>query len=270
MLGHQVGNALLTAILVLLPLASTALGEQTAAGEAVRTGKFRVTFTLAEVAGADSARVVETFMSSDEPITWEVYVPDSYQPETPAGLMVYVSPSSSGELPRGWKPIMDERNLIWVAARHSGNRVRVARRALYALVAPTWAGRLYTIDQERIYLSGFSGGGKVASMVAVDYAQLFKGAIYNCGVAFWDKHPPSQFDLVKQNRYVFVTGTLDHALERTKEVYKRYLRSGVGNSRLIVVRGMTHRNPNGSDLDRAIQYLDAHITPEHPASRREQ
>ena len=72
MLGHQVGNALLTAILVLLPLASTALGEQTAAGEAVRTGKFRVTFTLAEVAGADSARVVETFMSSDEPITWEV------------------------------------------------------------------------------------------------------------------------------------------------------------------------------------------------------
>ena len=45
------------------------------------------------------------------------------------------------------------------------------------------------MNPERVYVSGLSGGGKMASMVAIDHAHLFKGAIYNCGVEFWDSPP---------------------------------------------------------------------------------
>jgi len=239
-----------------------------AAGGAVQTGEFRLTLTLAEVVGANSARNAEKIIPPDEPITWEMYVPDNYRAAKPAGLMVYISPTPSGEIPRGWKPVMDQRNMLWIAASHSGNSVVVSRRVIYAIVAPTLAGKHYKIDRERIYLSGLSGGGKMASMVAIDHAQLFKGAVYNCGVNFWDNHPPRRFELVKQNHYVFITGTLDQALEPTRKAYKQYRKAGVEHSKLMVIRDMTHRNPSSFDFDKALQYLDSRIVPGNTVGER--
>jgi len=254
-------NLLSAATLVFLLSANGAVSGETDAGSAVRTGEFQLTLTLAEVIGADSARNAEKIIPPDEPITWEIYVPDSYRPDNPAGLVVYISPTPSGEIPRGWKSVMDQRNMIWIAANRSGNRVVVPRRVVFAIVAPTLAGKHYQIDRERIYLSGLSGGGKMASMVATDHAHLFKGAVYNCGVDFWDKHPPRRFELIKQNHYVFVTGTLDQALEPTKKVYKQYRSAGVENSKLMVIHDMTHRNPGSYDFDEALQYLDSRLKP---------
>ena len=247
------------ATLVFLLFANSTPCQEIDAGPAARTGEFQLTFTLTEVAGADSARALETIISPDEAITWEIYVPDHYKPDNPAALLVYISPSMSGEIPRRWKSVMDKHNIIWIAANRSGNRAMVARRAAFALVAPTLAGNHYKIDPERIYLSGFSGGGKVAGMVAADYPQVFKGAIYNCGIDSLDTHPPKKVELFKQNHYVFITGTRDHALEQTQKVHRQYVKSGAANSKLLIVRNMTHRNPDPADFDEAIQYLDARI-----------
>ena len=246
---------------IFLLCAGSVAATDIAANDTVRTGAFQLTLTLAEVVGADSARNAGKIIPADEPISWEIYVPDSYRPDKPAGLMVYISPTPSGEIPRGWKSVMDERNMIWIAANHSGNSVLVPRRVVYAIVAPTLVGKQYQVDRERIYLSGLSGGGKMASMVATDHAHLFKGAIYNCGVDFWDKHPPRRFEQIKQNHYVFVTGTLDQALEPTKKVYRQYQKAGVENSKLMVIPDMTHRNPSSFDFDAALEYLDSRLRP---------
>lgn len=227
------------------------------AQDAPRTGHFSVSQTLAEVVGAETAKNAEKIISPDAPISWEVYVPPAYDPDDPPGLMVYISPTQSGEMPRGWQSVMDERNLIYIGADRSGNSALVSRRAVFAMVAPTLIGKNYRLNRERIYVTGLSGGGKMASMVATDHAHLFKGAIYNCGVDFWDDHPPRRYEQIKQNRYVFVTGTLDQALEPTKKVHGQYLRAGVENSKLMVIRDMTHKNPNRYDFDEAVAYLDA-------------
>lgn len=110
-----------------------------------------------------------------------------------------------------------------------------------------------------MYLSGLSGGGKMASMTASEHANLFKGAIFNCGVEFWDRATPQHIDLIRQNHYVFVTGTLDQALEPTRKVHARYLDAGVVNSKLMVIRDMTHRNPNRYVFAEAVAYLDARL-----------
>ena len=266
LLATMMRKTLLTAILIFLLLASDARCQDTDAGSAAETGELQLTFTFTEVAGANAALAVETIVSPNEPITWEIYVPDSYQPENPAGLIIYISPSMSGQIPPRWKSVMDKYNVIWIAANRSGNRVVVGRRAAFALVAPTLAAAHYEIDRERIYLSGFSGGGKMAGMLAADYPHLFRGAIYNCGINSLDKHPSRQFELFKQNHYVFVTGTRDHALEQTRKVHSQYLKSGVANSKLMVIRNMAHENPSGFEFGEAIQYLDSRITPEDIAN----
>lgn len=254
-------NLQFTAVLASLLSANAGLCGDS---KSVRTGEYQLTFTLTEVTGTDAAGEVESVISPDKSITWDVYVPGGYRLEKPAGLLVYISPTPSGDIPRRWKSVMDERNMIWIAARSSGNRVMTARRAIYAIYAPTLAGKHYTIDHERIYLAGLSGGGKVASVVATDFPQVFKGAMYNCGVKFWGERSPRQIELVKQNHYVFITGTRDHALKSTKKVHEQYLESGVVHSTLMVIHNMDHRNPDSDAFDEAIQYLDSRISPEAP------
>ena len=67
--------------------------------------------------------------------------------------------------------------------------------------------------------------------------------------------------MFKQNHYVFVTGTMDPALEETKKVHRQYVKSGVENSKLMVIKDMTHRNPSSFDFDEAIRYLDSRLEP---------
>lgn len=219
------------------------------------TGFFRISGTLAEILGAEAAAGVAAVQPADAPVSWEVYVPEGYDPGTPAGLLVYISPTPSGELPSRWERVLAARNLIWIGANGSGNAVNVQQRALFALFAPTLIRRDYAVDPERIYLTGLSGGGKMASMVSTDHAHIFRGAIFNCGVEFWDRKPP-RFEQIVANRYVFVTGEYDQALRPTKRTYNRYRKAGVANVRLMVIPGMGHQNPPPAELEEAIRFLD--------------
>lgn len=246
-------------VIVLMLQSTAGLAQDTVVAESIRSGEIGLSIKLEELVGKDSAAHVARTLAADAVIDWAIYVPDNYNPQRPAGLMVYISPSNSGEIPQGWKSVMNEHNLIWIAANDSGNNKMVALRNLLAILAPTAARRDYRIDSDRIYISGLSGGGKMASRVATDYAHLFKGAIYNCGVDFWEVKRPARFDQIKENHYVFVTGTLDQALKPTKKVYNQYEKAGVENIKLMVIPNMTHRNPNSFQFAEAITFLDSRL-----------
>ena len=222
----------------------------------VQHGQFDITLTLAELLEQETIDSMTEVVSADETITWKMYVPETYDPGKPAGLLVYISPTFKGWMPRNWQSVIDEKNLIWISANDSGNLTVVARRILFTVLGPKIAAMDYAIDTDRVYLSGFSGGGKVASMVAIDFANLFKGAIYICGVLHWKKSPPALYDQVKTNRYVFVTGKDDFNNELTRNIYRKYQSAGLRNIHLMDILGMAHKTPGTKDFRKAISYLD--------------
>lgn len=224
--------------------------------DGARLGSFSVSATLPELVGTESAARFEDVVEADESIEWEIYVPESYDPDKPAGLMVYVSPTDSGRMPARWKDVMETSNVIWIGANDSGNRIRAGRRATYAMVAPAVVAREYRVDAARVYVSGFSGGGRVASMVAPEYPQVFKGAVFICGVNSWDNHTRAQLDAVQANRYVFLTGTKDFNRAETRSVYRSYRRAGVSNVLLMDISGMDHSLPSAPKFAEAIAFLD--------------
>lgn len=239
---------------VTLPVASAI----TAASE-VRTGDLVLETTLPELVGEQTAAGIDPLIPADETVQWVTFVPGAYDPSRPPGLLVYISPTQSGKIPRGWKEVLDAHNLIWLAARRSGNSEQVGRRVLLATLGVAMARKHYALDDGRIYISGLSGGGKTASMVATDYPQLFRGAIYNCGVEVWDVDMPRYIEQMRQNRFVFVTGTYDQALEPTERAYEAYLEAGIEHSKLMVIRNMTHRNPGRYDFEEALAFLDGEL-----------
>jgi len=227
-----------------------------AVADGVQLGEFSVGATLPELIGTESASRFEGAVDADETIEWEIFVPETYDPEAPAGLMVYISPMDSGRIPEGWKDVMESSNLIWIGANKSGNRIRAARRVTYAMVAAAVVARDYRVDDSRVYLSGFSGGGRVASMVAPEYPQVFRGAIYICGVNFWGSRKPAELEAIRANRYVFLTGKKDFNRDETRSAYRSYRKDGVENVLLMDISGMDHRNPTAGKFAEAITFLD--------------
>lgn len=224
--------------------------------EDAAVGEFSSTATVTELVGEKSSHYFENVIAADTPIEWDVYVPVGYDPESPAGVMVYVSPDNSGEIPSGWKTVMEDHNLIWIGANNSGNKIDGRLRVTYAILAPSLARKSYNIDQDRVYISGLSGGGRIASIVAPEYAHIFKGAVYNCGVNFWGRNTPKRLEQIKNNRYVFVTGSGDFNRRETKKAYKSYKKAGAENIQLFDIAHMGHENPNGSKFGQAIDFLD--------------
>ncbi len=222
----------------------------------VRTGEFKASHTIRDLLGETAASKYERIIPPDEAIEWEIYVAENYHSDRPAGILIYISPTQKGDIPPQWKSLLAEQNLIWIGANKSGNRVQVQRRMAYALTAPAVINKSYQVDTERIYLSGFSGGGRVASMVAVEFPHIFKGAIFNCGAEYWGDDEPGMLGLIKTNRYVFLTGTYDDALEQTKKAYRGFQSAGVEHSKLMIIRNMSHSNPKRRDFKKAIEYLD--------------
>ena len=223
---------------------------------AAKVGAYTVKAAITDLVGEASAQSYTDIMPIDESIGWEVYVPATYDPKKPAGVLVYISPTDSGKLPNAWKELIDKYNLIWVAANKSGNKIGSHRRLTYAVMALAVVDKRYNTDRNRIYLSGFSGGGRIASHLAIQYPSLFKGAIYNCGANRWDKNAQIALDQIKQNRYVFVTGSNDFNLDDTKRVFRSYRKAGIEQSKLMVIAGMGHSNPNKNNYEKAIKYLD--------------
>ncbi|MGI9271936.1 MAG: hypothetical protein ACR2QT_09180 [Woeseiaceae bacterium] len=237
--------------------ASAALAHAAETTEAdIRRGQFDVSFTPAQLLDAETLASVAEFVAADEEVIWKVHVPETYDPAEPPGLMVYISPSDSGWMPRGWQPVIDENNFIWISADNAGNESPVGRRMLFAVLGPQIIRQLYEIDNDRIYLSGFSGGGKVSGMVAIDFANLFRGAIYIGGAEHWRGSTPKYFEHVKNNRYVFLAGDRDFNLDLTKKIYRRYKSAGLDQIKLIVMPRSGHQNPDAGHFRQAINFLD--------------
>ncbi|MCC3860222.1 alpha/beta hydrolase family protein [Pseudemcibacter aquimaris] len=222
----------------------------------IKTGSYIINSTTTEIAGQNIATTNQAIIPHDEKLTWEITVPDNYSSENPPGILIYISPENEINIPRGWLDITKEKNLIWIAARNSGNDIYTMKRILLAMTGIQYVQDRYKLDLNRIYITGFSGGGRVASIMASQNPNIFKGAIYNCGVNFWNNVSDNNLDMIKENRYVFITGSEDFNLNDTRQVYSKYKKAGVSSVDLMVIPRMGHSNPRSSRLKRAIEFLD--------------
>jgi len=195
---------------------------------------------------------------------FSVYVPNNYDSAEPAGLLVYVSPIDTGAVPDAWKNILDQRNMIWVSINGSGNTKPPEQRIAEARIARSYILKNYEVEPERVYISGMSGGGQIATIAASRYPELFSGGVFLCGVNPWserDVNPwqenlPDNIDAIRRNRYVFLSGTEDFKLAATARVYRLYKKAGIENSKLIVVEDMGHELPDTENFDKALGFVD--------------
>ena len=146
---------------------------------------------------------------------FSIYVP-AQRPAPGYGLMVFIPPWQDAHLPPGWAAVLDAHGMIFVSAAKSGNEENVLdRRIPLALLGAYNVTRRYSIDPDRVYIGGFSGGSRVALRTALAYPDLFRGALLNAGsdpIGDGDVLLPPDDLFAKfqaSSRLVYVTGSED-------------------------------------------------------------
>ncbi|MBV8881331.1 MAG: hypothetical protein JO332_15300, partial [Planctomycetaceae bacterium] len=173
-------------ILLTLSTASAAQGQAAKASAEAKTGNFTTSFTerhplstLEEMTRRHPHLKPSDYKLADE--SYGVSVPASYKPGVPYGLLVFIQAGDSGDCEPNFAGLLEKHRLIWIAANKSGNNRLTPARMGLALDAVHNMKKLYTIDPDRVYLSGVSGGGRVSSFLAPAYPDVFKGVMYLIG-----------------------------------------------------------------------------------------
>ena len=209
---------------------------------------------LADSAGSDFDDSLTEFFTPVENLTYQLRLPDSDSEKAP-GVLVYISPKPGASMPPEWGDLLDVLNLAWVGAMNSGNETAVARRVGMALLAPSVARQSTPIDDDRMILSGFSGGGRVASMMIPAYPKLFSSALFICGANPLMAPAEETLELLKYLPIVFLTGTGDFNLEDTKFAISVWQHGGLSATQLMVVDGLDHGLPDAPALGHALESL---------------
>lgn len=194
----------------------------------------------------------EGVLPADEVVRWK-FVP---APGESAGLLVFISPDSSGLPQDDWHEVLNARNLHWIAAEDFGNDKATAQRILAALMGLRLVERKFDLDRKRIYIGGMSGGGRAASAAISTFPQLFSGALYIVGADPWPQDASSRLPHIRAKRYVFLTGRGDFNRAEIRKIHRQYIAAGVTNAWLLDLPRFGHQYPNASQFDKALAFLD--------------
>jgi len=234
-----------------LLLALAAFVASAHAGESLVTTERSA--TLASLFAPEDVVGLSRTLPPDKPVKFRVWPSESKNP----GVLIFVSPTNSGEPPAGWLPLLQQKDLSWIAADGFGNQELSAQRILVAVMALKLAQQSMQTDAKRTYIGGMSGGGRIASLTATRFPQMFSGALYIVGANFWMPKDARLKPLLAANRYVFITGERDFNRSEMRRVFSRYQSNGLTASLLMDLPAFAHEYPNAEQLGQAINFLDS-------------
>ena len=223
------------------------------AGHAREITTVERTTTLAALFPPDEANALAATLDPAKPLRYRVRLP---QNTAPSGVLVFVKPIDSGELPETWAPELDRQNLIWIAADDYGNEHPRAQRILAAMAGLKLIEGTQTIDAQRVYVGGMSGGGRIASQIITRFPRRFSGALYIVGADFWTPAEEPLRPRIAANRYVFVTGSRDFNHRDMRRVYEKYQAAGAAKLLFMDLQGFGHEYPTAEQFGNAIDFLD--------------
>ena len=247
-----------------------------------KTGGFKITFDKRSPLSAqkvfDDRGLFKPSPESQykiEEMSYQVLVPNNYDPATPMALFVWISSGNNGNPPGQMIAALAKHGFIFVGANMSGNKQPMYHRLALAVDAAFNMSELYNIDKDRIYISGHSGGGRCASQAAVVFADVFTGgAFYVIGCNFWDNLPTGEpggrywsgfwpkkdsklIKKAKDHYFVFQTGSKDFNQPGTIGCHKAYEDAGFKNCKYIEVEGLGHSTPPAEYFDEGLAFLNS-------------
>ena len=183
---------------------------------------------------------------------------------------------SAGDQPVGWsqlQAICQQKGIAFASPYHAGNNTPMPRRIRLVLDVLDDLRRRHTIDPDRTYLAGFSGGGRIACGIAFSLPELFGGVIPVCAGGDLREEPWLRQRVIDRLSIAMITGTEDFNRGEV-ERFRGPMLSDVGvRTKVTVVEKLGHGIPDSKAFAEVLEWLDAgaadrrKLAQRHPASR---
>ena len=137
-------------------------------------------------------------------VSYALYLPKNYTPALKFPVIIAFDPHGNGILPlEKYKDLADKYGYILMGSNDSknGQDMNTSGFIIDALFSET-SGR-YSVDTTRVYVMGFSGGARIASMIG-----LYEGGVagvIGCGAGFLSSNQPYRF----KPDYISIAGNAD-------------------------------------------------------------
>jgi len=190
---------------------------------------------------------------------FQLYVPRNYTSKKDWPLMVFISP---GDDPMGWKfwqKTCETQGMLFCAAYGAGNNCPPGKRIRMVLDMFDQVRRTYQIDPQQTYVTGFSGGGRVACTVGYNLPEYFGGIIPICGT-----NPMPSLTYIRHRvrdrlSVAFVTGETDFNRDENEKYMAPYIAELGIRSKLWVVPKLGHGIPGQTTLDEVVKWLQSDV-----------
>ena len=178
---------------------------------------------------------------------YELFVP-RVDPGKTYPVVLSISASNSPVGWSQWKSICEQRQIIFASPFEAGNGVDMPQRIRIVLDVLDDLRRNYPIDPDRTYLSGFSGGARVASGLTFALPELFGGVIPICASEDLREESWLRHRAIERLSVGLVTGEKDFN-RGEMATWRGPLFADVGvRTKVWVVLGMGHSYPDTKTL----------------------
>jgi hypothetical protein len=204
--------------------------------------------------GPDAAKLPKDYDSRKQ--RYLLYVPKNYKPGKSWPLVVFISPDEDPLGWRFWEKTCRSLGMLFCAPYGAGNSCPVGKRTRIVLDMLDDVRRHWRIDADQTYITGFSGGGRMACTIGFSLPEYFGGVIPICGTN--PLHPQLiylQHRVRDRLSVAFVTGAED-INRKENEVYMfPWFQAIKVRSKLWVVPNMGHGIPPAEVIDEVHAWL---------------
>jgi len=211
-----------------------------------------------------------------------IRLPKGYDPSQPTGILIWIHAVPSGQAPlEVFEPALDDLGLIFASIENAGNTRELADRFQLVLDCHQTIASRYLIDENRVYLTGISGGGRSSSMLWACFPEIFTGAVPIVGLNSYDLAPTGtgkawprnyikprgqSWSLLRSHRLAAITGSNDFNATEISVRINAMQRDGL-DVVLVDQPNMAHEMPTAETFSEALSWVDAVAT--EAAAQRE-
>jgi len=181
--------------------------------------------------------------------TYALYLPSQYRPDTAWPIIYAFDPVARGALPVQLLVKAAEKYGYIVVGSNNSRNGPFQQQFDAANALSTDTNVRFKIDQKRMYTLGFSGGGRLASTIAVLTSRI--AGVIACGASFsYDYFPPLEKNFV----YLGLIGTGDMNYTEMHATARKLDRLNYPNKILIFDGG--HQWPSEELFMEAVEWLE--------------
>jgi dienelactone hydrolase len=158
---------------------------------------------------------------------YELFVPPNYNPKQSYPVVLFISPGNEAGGWKAWEPVCKKEGVIFAAPYAAGNDVPAKKRVRLVLDVLDDVRRNYNTDPDRTYITGFSGGGRIAFAIAFALPEYFGGVLPVCAGGDLREEPWLRHRVIDRLSVGFLTGDGDFNRGEC-ERYRAPLLAGVG------------------------------------------